>query len=609
MMQPTGERFLPEMEGAYIAYEHWHRYLFATRFVRDKAVLDVACGEGYGSNLLAGSAAAVVGVDIDPEAVRHASASYPRDNLTFRRGAAEDIPIPEQHSFDVVVSFETLEHLSPESQRRFAQEIKRLLRPGGLLLISTPNRAIYSERNQHQNPFHQHELTRPEFSRFLTQYFRHVQVLSQRVYPGSYIWNLDQPTQQCDEYELALEHGQLRPAHADGKEQLYYLALCSDDVVSAPNSLMLDLDEVAIRGRPDLMTTLFVDSGEGFRAEEAFRLPMEDPASFRLHFRLSQSPSRPVCGLRWDPLEMRTCRVALESVSWQSPEGQIHEVDLDRVTSNGAQESGGVYRFDNFDPMLYLPVQGTVAALIIRGRCEVDDLATSMKRVDDRLTATHAGLLTREQRLQEVEDGLAHSQHQCGVLNAQMSGQQKQLGAQAQELAAVSARLRISEQEHAACAKARAQLADHVLICEQESALLMEHLAGYVEERAELAAQLDRYEKERARFLDGVHAAAQQQAQLAVLLRTALDENTASAAELRQSEEERARLAACLRASEEECQGLARRIEAFEKEKARLDRNLPALITSQRWRWATRLRSAVYFLRSTEPQGQRESTE
>src|SRR5262245_61886652 len=101
-MMPTGERFLPEMNGAYIAYEHWHRYLFATQFAKGKTVLDVACGEGYGSNQLATSAARVVGVDVDPETVRHASATYRADNLIFHCGPAEQIPISGEHLFDLV---------------------------------------------------------------------------------------------------------------------------------------------------------------------------------------------------------------------------------------------------------------------------------------------------------------------------------------------------------------------------------------------------------------------------------------------------------------------------------------------------------------------------
>src|SRR5439155_16636321 len=97
--------------------------------------------------LLAGSAASVVGVDADPEAVEFARARYPLGNVTFLQGNAEEIPVPGEHTFDVVTSFETLEHLSADGQGRFLAEERRLLRPGGLFLVSTPNRLLYTGPN------------------------------------------------------------------------------------------------------------------------------------------------------------------------------------------------------------------------------------------------------------------------------------------------------------------------------------------------------------------------------------------------------------------------------------------------------------------------------
>src|SRR5262249_16953249 len=106
-MDNTGERYLPllgEPEVTFaacqIAYEHWHRYLYASQFVAGKEVLDVASGEGYGSDLLARAAKHVVGVDADPEAVRHAGSKYLRPNLEFRCGLAEAIPCEGQGLFD-----------------------------------------------------------------------------------------------------------------------------------------------------------------------------------------------------------------------------------------------------------------------------------------------------------------------------------------------------------------------------------------------------------------------------------------------------------------------------------------------------------------------------
>ena len=128
-----GERFTTSF-GGQTAIEHWHRYLLARELVRDRDVLDVACGEGYGSALLAQTARSVVGVDFSATAVAHARASYVQPNLRCLEGNALSIPL-DAAAVDVVVSFETLEHFRDHD--RFLQEVKRVLRPGGLLLIST----------------------------------------------------------------------------------------------------------------------------------------------------------------------------------------------------------------------------------------------------------------------------------------------------------------------------------------------------------------------------------------------------------------------------------------------------------------------------------------
>src|SRR5258708_6669853 len=111
----TGERFLPDCSGE-IAYEHWHRYAFARRLATGKRVLDAACGEGYGSALLAANAAEVVGVDIDVATLDHASARYaPIERLRFVHGSCAALPLADA-SIDLVVSFETVEHLTEADQ-------------------------------------------------------------------------------------------------------------------------------------------------------------------------------------------------------------------------------------------------------------------------------------------------------------------------------------------------------------------------------------------------------------------------------------------------------------------------------------------------------------
>ena len=166
----TGERFVPGVAGE-IWIEHWHRYHFARRWVEGRAVLDVACGEGYGSALLAKSAASVVGVDVAPEAIAHARAAYAScRNIRFEQAPCTQLPLPDA-SIDVVVSFETIEHI--DGQELFLREIARVLRPGGLLILSCPNRLEYRDRRGFVNPFHVKELYRDELAALLAPKFAH----------------------------------------------------------------------------------------------------------------------------------------------------------------------------------------------------------------------------------------------------------------------------------------------------------------------------------------------------------------------------------------------------------------------------------------------------
>ncbi len=126
----TGERFTTATSGQ-IEIEHLHRYFLARELCRGLDVLDVASGEGYGSALLAQTAASVIGVDLSKKAVDHAANSYNLANLSFKVGDARELPI-EDGSLDVVVSFETLEHFFEHNQ--FLAEVKRVLRPQGRLI-------------------------------------------------------------------------------------------------------------------------------------------------------------------------------------------------------------------------------------------------------------------------------------------------------------------------------------------------------------------------------------------------------------------------------------------------------------------------------------------
>lgn len=183
----TGERFVPGVDGE-IVYEHVHRYAFARALVQGKRVLDAACGEGYGSALLAPAAASVTGVDIDADTIAHARERYQAvGNLAFVSGSVAALPLADA-SIDVVVSFETIEHLPADLQPRMLAEFARVLAPGGCIVLSAPNRVEYSDKRGYANPFHLHEHDRAELDTLLAAHFPARRFFRQRLWLGSTIW-------------------------------------------------------------------------------------------------------------------------------------------------------------------------------------------------------------------------------------------------------------------------------------------------------------------------------------------------------------------------------------------------------------------------------------
>ena len=200
-MEFTGEKFISSLTEPEISYEHWHRYLYTTRFVKDKVVLDIACGEGYGSFLFSTSnAKKVIGVDIDEEVVRNAKNSYKNSDLEFVNGDVTSIPI-ESNKIDVIVSFETIEHINEHQQKLFLLEIARVLKPDGILIISTPNKLTYSDLPDYKNKFHIKEFYVDEFLDFLRKKFEYIELLGQRIFTSSYIWS-DKNNNNFIEYNI-----------------------------------------------------------------------------------------------------------------------------------------------------------------------------------------------------------------------------------------------------------------------------------------------------------------------------------------------------------------------------------------------------------------------
>ncbi len=216
-------------------YEHWHRYLFAREYAVGRRVLDVASGEGYGSALLAGVAETVAGVDVSPEAVDHARERYGRaNNLKYVHASCTSVPFPDA-SFDLIVSFETIEHIT--EHEAFMLEVERLLAPGGMFIISSPNRVEYSDKTGYKNEFHIRELDGPELRSLLDAHFPRQHWFAQRPCFQSMLWSLEGEATKAS--VLSIDGASAYPA------ELYFLVCCAKapgalDAVTPSLSLVTD---------------------------------------------------------------------------------------------------------------------------------------------------------------------------------------------------------------------------------------------------------------------------------------------------------------------------------------------------------------------------------
>ena len=215
----TGERLETHVFNE-TSIEHLHRYAIALELVQNKNVLDIACGEGYGSWLLAKAAAKIIAVDNNVRVVEKAKKKYVLPHLEFLAGSVDKIPAAD-HQFDVVVSFETIEHVS--AQDEMLKEIKRVLKPGGILLISTPDKKNYTDKRGTRNPYHIKELYAEEFEALLKMFFSDIKILNQQISFSSVVT-------ASDSEGLVCYTGDFNNIHVDeGQERLYIITIASDN--------------------------------------------------------------------------------------------------------------------------------------------------------------------------------------------------------------------------------------------------------------------------------------------------------------------------------------------------------------------------------------------
>ena len=236
------ERYLPEMDDPRINYEHLHRYKFASEFVKDKIVLDLACGEGYGSDILAAQAKKVIGIDIDEPTIKHARTKYLKENLEFKKSSITKVSINEGKLFDVIICFEALEHV--DEQDKVMAEAKRLLTDDGIIILSTPNKYVYDEMNS-KNPWHKKELHIDELKGLVRSTFNNVLIYGQRVFPTSNIFPLFEDPKNIQELAIHKMEGEFSFVSVDKKEARYFIVVASNRPIKAVigSSYLADISE------------------------------------------------------------------------------------------------------------------------------------------------------------------------------------------------------------------------------------------------------------------------------------------------------------------------------------------------------------------------------
>ncbi len=221
VLENTGERMIPEFhKGSLVYAEHITRYLSATPLIKDKKVLDIASGSGYGSNIMAAHAKKVIGVDLDEDAVAYAKKNYSASNLEFKQGSGTEIPL-EDNSVDVVVTFETIEHI--EDYPKFMSEISRVLKTDGVAIISTPNDVEFPEGAH----FHVHEFEYEELLELVSKDFKYIEPYFQATWRSVAVGD-----KKFFESEWEDDVRTLNLAPLEDNKYLYFYLICSNKKIA-----------------------------------------------------------------------------------------------------------------------------------------------------------------------------------------------------------------------------------------------------------------------------------------------------------------------------------------------------------------------------------------
>ncbi len=443
-LELTGERYLPSCMRGQIQYEHLHRYALSIELARDKQVLDIASGEGYGSASLSKFARSVVGVDIDSKAVEYANQKYgDRPNLEFVVGACEAIPLPSQ-SVDIVTSFETIEHHTKHEE--MMQEIKRVLQPGGLLIISSPNRLTYSDLPEYSNPFHVKELYDYQFISLLNRHFKHVKIYGQRLATGSFVFPLKE-TIQPKFNAYTFDESEVNQKVCSLEAPIYFIALCSDEVTNVQPAI----------------DSIYIDKPDDLFKENQVALAEFQSQLHQTKALLSQYQSQ----LHQTEVILMQCQSQLqhtESVLEQS------QSQLQHTESVLEQSQSQLHQTQTELEQSQYQLQHT-EKLLENSQSQLHDTQAELELSQSQLDETQVVLEGSQSQLQHTESVLEQSQFQLRDTQAELEQSQSQLRDTQAELEQSQSQIQHTE---AVLEQSQSQLHETQTVLEQSQSQLHE---------------------------------------------------------------------------------------------------------------------------------------
>lgn len=278
------ERIVPAERRDTLLLDHYVRYLFASKFVSDKDVLDAACGVGYGSALLKRAGAKrVLGIDVSGEAISQASNRYNQAALSFLQQDLSELQENIVGTFDVIVSFETLEHVT--NPMRVLDRLKGLLRSGGVLIVSVPNDIELGV----ENPFHKTKFTKRIFEAALFDRFKIVKNYYQGFVVGSMIWGERESNSCMSTIVSEANISQLKSAlyhHGSNSDDIEkvdcFVAVCSDSDFDAQGAETIVQSRVVWRSNEEMHRTYEGDLSKAVLSlKEQFNAAFEEAQRFR----------------------------------------------------------------------------------------------------------------------------------------------------------------------------------------------------------------------------------------------------------------------------------------------------------------------------------------